>query len=103
MAARMLLPKLCELKWPNVRDMIRNETATIVFKSMNNLTPDYLSHLFNRRSDRNIINFRIAETDLQAPFMTINNGQKAFAFRGVKIWNHLRPNKLSLYFLLKTT
>ena len=60
MAARMLLPKLCELKWPTVRDMIRNETATIVFKSMNSLMPDYLSHLFNRNSDRNIINFGIA-------------------------------------------
>lgn len=78
-----------ELKWPTARDMIRTETATIVFKSINNLAPDYLSHLFIRNSDRNIINLRNAETYLLVPFMKTNNGQKAFAFRGAKIWNDL--------------
>ena len=39
-----------ELKWPTVRDMIRSETATIVFKSANNLAPEYLSHLFIKKA-----------------------------------------------------
>ena len=69
--------------------MIRSETATTVYKSVNSLAPDYLSHLFVRNSDRNIINLRNAETDLLVPFMKTSNGQKAFAFRGAKILNDL--------------
>ena len=81
---------ITELKWPTARDMIRSETATTVFKSVNSLAPDYLSHLFVRNSDRNIIKLRNAETDLLVPFMKTSDGQKAFAFRGAKIWNDLR-------------
>ena len=80
---------ITELKRPTVRDMIRSETATTVYKSVNSLAPDYLSHLFVRNSDRNIINLRKAETDVLVPFMKTSNGQKAFAFRGAKIWNDL--------------
>ena len=80
---------ITELKWPTVRDMIRSETATTVYKSVNSLAPDYLSHLFVRNSERNCINLRNAETDLLVPFMKTSNGQKAFAFRGAKIWNDL--------------
>ena len=40
-----------ELEWPTVREQIRCETAAIVFKSVHNLTPEYLSHLCIRNSD----------------------------------------------------
>ena len=74
--------------------MIRCETATILFKSVNNLIPEYRSHLFIRNSDRNTINLRNAETDLLVPFMKTSNVQKAFAFRGAKTWNeHSREAK----------
>ena len=69
--------------------MIRCETATIVIKSVNNLAPEYLSHLFIRHSDRNTINLRNAETDMLVHFMKTSNGQKAFAFPGAKTWNRL--------------
>ena len=68
---------ITELKWPTVRDMIRCETATTVYKSVNSLAPDYLSQLFVRNSDRNIINLRNAETDLLVPFIITSYGQKA--------------------------
>ena len=42
--------------------MIRSETATIVFKSVNSLAPDYLLFIIN--SDRKPINLKNAETDL---------------------------------------
>ena len=35
----------------------------------------------------NIINLRNCETDLLAPRMKTSNGQKAFSFRGAKLWN----------------
>ena len=56
-----------EVKRPTVREMIRCETATTVFQSVNDLAPGYLGHLFNRNSDRNTINQRNAESDLLVP------------------------------------
>ena len=34
------------LNWPTVSDIIKSETATTVFKSLNGLVPEYLSSLF---------------------------------------------------------
>ena len=34
-------------------------------------------------------NLRNSETDLLAPQMKTSNGQKAFSFRGSKVWNEL--------------
>ena len=76
-----------ELKWPTVRELIRCETATIVFKSVDDLAPEYLSHLFIRNSERHTINLRNSETELLVPFMKTSNGQKAFVFHGAKTWN----------------
>ena len=56
-----------ELKWPTVKDMIRSETATTTFKSINNLALDYLGRLFIRNSDHKPISLRNAETDLLVP------------------------------------
>ena len=39
-----------ELKWPTVQDMIKQEMAAIVFKSINGLAPTYLSTLFTKNS-----------------------------------------------------
>ena len=78
-----------ELKWPTVHDMIKQETSTIVFKSINGLAPTYLSTLFIRNSTGETVNLRNSETDLLAPRMKTTNGQKAFSFRGSKVWNEL--------------
>ena len=79
-----------ELKWPTVHDMIKQETAIIVFKSISGLAPSYLSILFTRNSTRDIVNLRNCETDLHVPRMKTSNGQKAFSFRGAKVWNGLK-------------
>ena len=79
-----------ELKWPTVHDMIKQETTTIVFKSVSSLSPTYLSTLFTRNSTRNIVNLRNYETDLLAPRMKTSNGQKAISFLGAKVWNELK-------------
>ena len=73
-----------------VHDMIRQETATIVFKSISGLAPTYLSTLFTRNSTRDIVNLRNCDTDLLAPRMKTSNGQKAFLFLGAKVWNGLK-------------
>ena len=60
--------------------MIKQETATIVFKSISGLAPTYLSTLFTRNSTQDIVNLRNCETGLLAPRMKTSNGQKAFSF-----------------------
>ena len=36
------------INWPTVRDMIRSETATTIYKSLNRLVPVYFSNLFEK-------------------------------------------------------
>ena len=77
------------LKWPTVSDIIRGETATTVYKSLNGLVPEYLSSLFRKRSTRNVRELRNTETDLSIPLRKTNNGQRAISFRGPKLWHSL--------------
>ena len=65
------------LNWPTVSDIIRGETATTVYKSLNGLAPEYLSRLFEKKSTRNVRELRNTETDLSIPLRKTNNGQRA--------------------------
>ena len=38
------------LNWPTVADVIKAETACMVYKSINDLDPDYLSEFFTKNS-----------------------------------------------------
>ena len=75
------------LKWPTVSDIIRGETATTVYKSLNGLVPEYLSSLFEKRSTRNVRKLRNTETDHSIHLRKTNNGQRTISFRGPKLWN----------------
>ena len=77
------------LKWPTVSDIIRGETETTVYKSLNGLVPEYHSSLFEKRSTRNVRELRNTETDLSIPLRKTNNGQRAISFRGPKLWNRV--------------
>ena len=77
------------LNWPTVADMIKVETACMVYKSINDLTPVYLSEIFAKNSARSRKNLRNTATDLQVPLMKTCNGQRAFSYRGARVWNHL--------------
>ena len=52
-----------ELGWLSIKEMIVKETSTMMYKSLNDLAPQYLSDLFVRLSDfhtsepRNIKNY----------------------------------------------
>ena len=70
-------------------EIIRSETATNMYKSLNGLVPEYLSNLFVKNSTRNVRELRNTETDLSLPLRKTKNGQKAISFRGPKLWNEL--------------
>ena len=82
-------PLIHNLKWPTINDIIRSETATIMYKSLNGLAPEYLSKRFVKNSTRNIRQLRNTETDLMLPLRKTSNGQRGISFRGSKLWNQL--------------
>ena len=86
------MPLIRNLNWPTVDDIIRSETATTMYKSLNGLVPEYFSNLFEKDSTRNVRKLRNADTDLSIPLRKANNGQRAISFRGSKLWNQFEPS-----------
>ena len=56
-----------KLNWPTIAEIIKRETATMVYKSLNSLVPAYLSNIFSRNSTRDTVYLRNSETDLRMP------------------------------------
>ena len=61
----------------------------MVYKSINNLAPQYMSEMFTRNSLGAARQLRNTNTDLKLPRKRTCNGQKSFSFRGAKLWNSL--------------
>ena len=78
-----------DLGWLSVKEMIVKETSTMIYKSLNHLAPKYLSDLFVRLSDFHIPELRNTKCNLVVPLMRTVSGQKAFCYRGTKVWNKL--------------
>ena len=77
------------LNWPTVADMIQVETAYMVYKSLNELAPDYQSQIFTKKSACSRENLRNTATDLQIPLVKTCSGQRTFSHCGARVWNHL--------------
>ena len=77
------------LNWPTIADIIKVETACMVYKSINDLNPDYLSEIFAKNSTSRRKNLRNTATDLQNRQVGAYNGQRAFSYRRAGVWNHL--------------
>ena len=82
-------PLIAELGWQTIEEVIDNGSKIMVFKSPNDLAPQYLWNLFTKNSTCSSQNLRNTETDLTLPKKESANGQKCFSYRGAKIWNSL--------------
>ena len=82
-------PQLQNLGWPSITDLIRKETASLTYKALNSLAPQYLGELFSKCSEVSDRILRSAETNLQIPLQRTSTSQKAFSYRGAKLWNEL--------------
>ena len=60
----------------------------MVYKCMDDLTPDYLRTRFQRRSEIHQRDTR-QKNNLSLPKYRLTSGQRAFAFRGAKVFNSL--------------
>ena len=80
-------PLLQNLGWPSIKDLVRKETATLTHKTLNSFAPQYLGELFSKCSEGSDRILRSTKTNLQIPLPRTSTGQKAFSYRGAKLWN----------------
>ena len=83
---RLLLQRLGR---QSLENLINRESCTMVYKSLNNLTPENLGNLFYKLSNAHARVLRNTKCNLAVPTMRKAYGQKAFAFRGAKAWSKL--------------
>ena len=86
--AKLLLRKL---RLPCIAEMIRQESASMVFKAINGQAHTYLSSLFNSISAVTNRMLRNSNLNLRPPRMKTKFGKNSFAYRGARIGN-LLPN-----------
>ena len=62
----------------------------MMYKSLNNLAPDYMSDLFNKVSESHSRNLRSVSNDLLSiPLSKTRYYDRSFAIQGAKQWNSL--------------
>ena len=83
------LPLIGSLGWLTIRESIDFETSKMVYKSMNDLVPDYLRNIFQKVSEASNRQLRNSKSDLRLPLFRISTGQKSFAYKGAKVWSDL--------------
>ena len=82
---------LRSLNWLPIKDRLKLNDATMVFKCINNLVPSYLAKKFKLRSHVHDRQTRSSNT-LDIPFCRLSTGQRSFVYRGAKLWNSLSHN-----------
>ena len=82
-------PLLRKLGWNPIKELVDIETTMMVYKSINNEAPNYLTSLFERLSQNTIRELRNTKTDLKMPLLKTSSGQKCFSYRGARLWNNL--------------
>ena len=85
-------PLLRQLRLPSIAELIRQESAGMVYKAINGQAPVYLSSLFNSTSAVTNRMLRNSNLNLRPPRMKTTFGQNSFAYRGATIWNSLPNN-----------
>ena len=83
------LPIIKKLGWPTINELIESETLKMVYKSVNNQAPIYLTEMFVRLSDACKRELRNTKTNLAVPRRKSAFGQKCFSYKGAKLWNNL--------------
>ena len=69
---------------PVQRDL---KTATMVYKSLNGLAPDYLKSMFTNRSAISTYSLRNCEGKLAVPLPHSNFLKNSFSYSGAVLWN----------------
>ena len=82
-------PLIDSLGWKTIDELVSSESKIMVFKSLNEMAPQYLCDLFIRNSTCSVKSLRSTGTDMRLPLRKSTIGQRCFSFRGAKLWNGL--------------
>ena len=80
-------PLLQELHWLPVKQRIAFKTCTIMYKSLTNISPQYISQSLDLSSPRR--EGLRSKHNLNVPRTYKRDGDRAFSVAGPKIWNTL--------------
>ena len=82
-----------QLKWLSFPKRFQYHASIMMYKSLNNLAPDYMIDHFNKVSESHSRNLRSVENDLlMIPFSKTRYYDRSFAIQGAKQWNSLPIN-----------
>lgn len=82
---------LRSLRWLNVKQRLMVNDAVMMHKCLQGLSTSYFSDKFSTRATVHNRQTRYRNS-LNIPHCRITAGQRAFYYRGVKIWNNLRKD-----------
>ena len=82
-------PILHALKWNSLADRRAKQLKSLMFKSVNNLVPEYLSDKYTSVNTINRHNLRGAQHNLFVPRPNTEALKKSFRYRGAVTWNSL--------------
>ena len=83
---------ITDLGWDNLEIRRKKLKAEMVYKSLNGLTPNYLSSKFIQRSDViTSYNLRDSENKLAIPLPRTNYYKNSLGYSGAVLWNSLPP------------
>ena len=77
------------LGWVPLQKQRAFSKAQIMFKTLNNLAPEYLSSKFTNRCKNNNYNLRNKERKVVLPLPRTNYAKKTFTYSGGFLWNNL--------------
>ena len=82
-------PILHALKWNSLADRRAKQLKSLMFKTVNNLVPEYLSDKFAKVNTIHKHNLRGAQLNLFIPRPNTEALKKSFRYRGAVTWNSL--------------
>ena len=82
-----------EINWLPTKERVSQCICVNIFKSFNNMAPDYTSEIFHPSHSRH--NTRMSTYKLDLPFRKNVHGQKTLSYLGPKTWNSL-PAQIKL-------
>ena len=86
-------PLLDKLSWRKLADRLHSHITTLVYKSLNNLAPDYLTAKIVDHDNVTSYTLRDTTNKLAVPKPHTNYLKKSFSYSGATLWNSL-PKEL---------
>ena len=78
--------------WDDLNQQRQFQKALMVFKSLNNLAPEYLCSKFTNRNNVTPYILRDSVNKLAAPLPRTNYLKNSFSYSGAVLWNSLPSN-----------